>query len=681
MIERKPSVCPHDCPGACALVVTVEDGRITHVNGDPSHPFTQGVICHKVSRYAERVYSPMRVLYPRRRVGAKGEGKFARISWDEAIGEVADRLRTIIARYGGEAILPFSYGGTMGVVHRYCGWRFFHALGASQFGGTICVATAYAGWQHTLGAVMGSDVEDLPQARHVILWGINAVSTHINLLPFVKKARANGAKVTVIDPYRNRTAQMADEYIPIRPATDTALVLGMMHVLIAEDLLDHAYLARATLGFEALREHVKPCTPAWAAEITGIPAATVVDLARRYGREPRTFIRVGIGVSRHENGGMTLRSIACLPALTGSWQVAGGGALMSTGGTFPLNMAAVERKDLLARPTRTINMIHLGRALLEVSGPPIMALYVHSSNPASIVPHQSKVLAGLRREDLFTVVHEQVFTDTTDYADIVLPATTSMETRDMYRSYGQLYLQYHDPVLPPQGESKSNLEAFHLLARAMGLTDPVQFEDEATIIRKALDTPDPRVAGITAERVMAERSVRLNVARPFLPFKDGAPTPSGKIEFYSDGMARAGLPPLPTYVPLKEGPANPEVARRFPLQLIVPPNYAFLNSSFSQSALLRDKEGRPTILLHPRDAAARGILDGQPVQVWNDRGKCLAYAQVSEDTQRGLGVMPGLWWHKFSPGGLGVNVLTSDRTADMGGGPALHSNMVEVAAA
>jgi len=681
MIETKYSVCPHDCPGACALVVTLEDGRITHVNGDLSHPFTQGVICHKVSRYAERVYSPMRVLYPWRRVGAKGEGKFARISWDEAIGEVADRFKQVIARHGSEAIMPFSYGGTMGVVHRYCGWRFFNALGATQFGGTICVATAYAGWQCSLGAVMGSDTEDLPEARQVILWGINAVNTHINLLPFLKKARANGAKITVIDPYRNKTARMADEYIPIRPATDTALVLAMMHVLIGEDLVDHAYIARATLGFDALREHVKRFPPEWAAEITGIPAATIVDLARRYGREPRTFIRIGIGVSRHENGGMTLRAIPCLPALTGSWQVAGGGALMSTGGTFPLNMAAVERKDLLPRPTRTINMIHLGKALLEVTDPPIMALYVHSSNPASIVPNQTKVLAGLRREDLFTVVHEQVFTDTTDYADIVLPATTSMETRDLYRSYGQLYLQYHDPVIPAQGESKSNLEVFHLLARAMGLTEPALFEDETTIIRKALDTRDPRMAGITPERVMSERSARLNVPRPFLPFKDGAPTPSGKIEFYSESMVKAGLPPLPTYIPLTEGPANPEVARRFPLQLIIPPNYAFLNSSFSQSDLLRHREVRPTILLHPRDAAARGILDGQQVQVWNSRGKCLAYAEVTEDTQRGLGVMQGLWWHKFSPGGHGVNVLTSDRTTDMGGGPALHSNMVEVALA
>jgi anaerobic selenocysteine-containing dehydrogenase len=681
--EHHPSVCPHDCPSACSLSVTVEEGRIVDVVGDGRHPFTRGVICGKVHDYAERVYSPLRVLHPMRRVGEKGAGEFERITWDEAIEEIAHRLTRVSAQWGPEAILPFSYAGSLGRIQYYAGHPFFHALGASQLDRTICVATAYGGWRATVGAVTGNDAEQMVDAECVILWGINAAYTHINLMTLVKQAKARGAHVVCIDPYRTRTAKQADEHLLIRSGTDGALALGLMHVLIAEDLLDHAYIARATAGFEALREHVRAYPPAVVAEITGLPVEAIVGLARRYGRTKAAFIRVGIGLSRHENGGMTCRAIACLPALTGAYAHPAGGALLGSSGAFGPGDAVLERQDLLpAPPPRTLNMIHLGRVLTDADlAPPVMALYVYSSNPAAVCPNAGLVLRGLARDDLFTVVHEQVKTDTADYADILLPATTSMEHVDLYRSFGHLHLQLAEPVIAPRGEAKSNWEVFGLLARAMGIRDR-HYETPATdLIRAHLAASGPATAGITYERLRSERSVRISVPRPYLPFADGAPTPSGRVEFYSESLARQGLPALPTYVPLVEGPEHPTIGVRAPLRCHVPPNRFFLNSSFSQSALLRARQGGPAVLLHPDDAAARGIVPGDLVALANDRGRALFTAVLTDDTPAGQVVVEGIWWHKHMPGGRGVNVLTSDEVADLGGGPAFHSTMVEVACA
>ena len=681
MAERRPSVCPHDCPSACSLVVTLEGGRITDVTGNADHPFTQGVICGKVHDYAERVYSPMRVLTPLRRIGKKGEGRFERISWDDAIAEIARRFGEISARWGAEAILPFSYAGTLGMVQYYAGHPFFHALGASQLDRTICISTAYAGWRATVGMVGGNDSEQMVGADLVILWGINAAYTHINLMTFVKRARERGAYIVAIDPYRTRTAKQADEHLMVRPGTDAALALGLMNVLIGEGLVDRDYVERATLGIDRLAEHVKAYPPERVSEITGISAERIVTLARRYGSTRASFIKVGIGLSRHDNGGMACRTLACLPALTGAYAHPAGGALLSSGGTFPMNYAALERRDLMPGPApRVINMIHLGRALTDPElRPPIKALYVYNSNPASVCPNQELVLQGLAREDLFTVVHEQMLTDTADYADIVLPATTSMEHLDLYRSYGHLYLQLAEPVIPPEGEARSNWEAIRLLAGALGIKD-LHFEKDAeTLIREALASADPALVGITYVRLRAERSVRLNVGRPFMPFENGAPTPSGKVEFYSEALAAQGLPALPTYTPLQEGPENTELFRRYPLQCIVPPNRFFLNSSFSQSELLRKRQKAPSVFLNPADAAAREIQDGDPVKVFNDRGSARFVAGVTDDTRPGVAVIEGIWWRKFQPGGRGVNVLTSDRVTDLGGGPAFHSNLVEIA--
>src|SRR5467141_3351442 len=575
------SVCPHDCPSCCSLEVDVAGGRIVDVTGTAGHPFTQGVICGKVREYAERVHSPLRVLTPLRRAGVKGEGRFEPISWDDALAEIARRWRSIAAEHGGEAILPFSYAGSMGQVQYFAGHPLFHALGASQLDRSICVSTAYAGWRMTVGAVTGNDSEQMVGADLVVLWGVNASYSTINVMTLVKQARARGAHVVAIDPYRTPTAQQADEHLMVRPGTDTALALAVMHVLATEGRIDRDYIARATLGFERLVEHLKAYSPDAVAASVGLPAGTIVRFARRYGDGPRSFIRVGIGLSRHDNGGMTCRTLACLPALTGAYADPHGGALLSSGGAPGFDFSVLERPDLMPSPApRVINMIQLGRVLTDRTlTPPVKALYVYSSNPAAVCPNQTRVLEGLAREDLFTVVHEQVMTDTAHYADLVLPATTSMEHLDLYRSFGQLTLQLAKPVLPPQGEAKSNWETFGLLARAMGVAQSHYAKGDEGLIREFLAKGDASVRSITWEQLAQDGWARVALPRPYRPFADGAPTPSGKVEFYAASLERHGLPALPTYVPLAEGHERRDLSARYPLQCIVPPNRFFLNSS------------------------------------------------------------------------------------------------------
>ena len=674
------SVCPHDCPSCCSLEVDVADGRIVDVTGTAGHPFTQGVICGKVREYAERVHSPLRVLTPLRRAGVKGEGRFQPISWDDALAEIARRWRAIAAEHGGEAILPFSYAGSMGQVQFFAGHPLFHALGASRLDRSICVSTAYTGWRATVGQVTGNDSEQMVGADLIVLWGVNAAYSTINVMTLVKQARQRGAHVVVIDPYRTPTAVQADEHLAVRPGTDGALALAVMHVLIAEGRVDRNYVERATLGFEALAEHVKAWPPERVAPIVGLDASSIVAFARRYGASARAFIRVGIGLSRHDNGGMTCRTIACLPALTGAYADPHGGALLSSGGAFALDLRALERPDLMPTPPpRVINMIRLGRALTDPDmRPPVKALYVYSSNPAAVCPNQTLVLRGLAREDLFTVVHEQVMTDTAHYADLVLPATTSMEHADLYRSFGQFYFQYAEPVIAPQGEARSNWEVFAALARAVGVATDHYARGHDAALSAALAGGEPHVRAVTLERLKREKSVRLALPRPYLPFADGAPTPSGKVEFVSASLAAHGLPALPTWTPLAEGPARADLVARFPLQCIVPPNRFFLNSSFSQSERLRKRQGTPTVMLAPDDAAARGIVDGDAVRVESPRGAARFTARLTDATRPGVAVIEGIWWHRFHPGGRGVNVLTDDRFTDMGGGPAFHSNLVEV---
>jgi anaerobic selenocysteine-containing dehydrogenase len=678
-VEIRKTVCPHDCPDTCSILATVEDGRVTRCEGDPDHPFTQGGLCHKVNRYAERIYSPLRVLHPMRRVGRKGEGKFARISWDEGLQEIADRLKAIAEEDGGAAVLPFSYGGTLGLIQRKAGHAFFHRLGATRLLRNICDTAAEAAWRATYGACLGTDMEGIGGSDLVILWGINAVHTNVHGMRFVMRARQNGARLIVIDPYRNRTAKLADTHLMPRPGTDAALALGVAHVLIRRGLLDRMYIARCTFGFEAYRREAEKYPPERAAEITGIPPAAVEELAHAYGRARAPFIRVGNGLQRHTNGGQTIRAIACLPGLVGAFERPGGGALWETFDAFHTNFAAIEGEDLQPHPTREVNMVQLGDALLHLDRPPIKALFVYQANPAANIPDQSRVRAGLLREDLFTVVHEQVHTDTADFADILLPATTSFEHLDLYRSYGHYHLQLGRPVVPPQGEARSNLELFQSLAERMGFAEPIFRKTTEELIRDLLTLDYPHVAAIGTERLATGNSIRVNVPRVGDPFEGHFPTPSGRLEFFSQSLAARGLPAVPTYVPAVEG--HEHRTPEFPLQLMTPPSKDFLNTSFGAVERMVQSEGKPRLKINPADARSRGIGHDALVRLYNSRGECFLFAEVTSDVPPGVLVAESIWWSKHHPGGKGINQLTSQRLTDLGDCSTLHENLVNVAAA
>ena len=676
------TTCPLDCPDTCSILVTVEDGRVTRLQGDPDHPFTRGFLCHKVTRYDRRLYSPLRVLYPQRRVGAKGEGKFARITWEEALDEIAQHFLAIRAEYGGEAILPYSYGGSLGIVQRLSGHRFFYRLGASRLLRTICDPAAMAGWDMTIGKAISTDLTQAAHSDFILIWGMNIAATNVHFVPLVKAAKKRGARVVQVDPYRNRSSHLADEQIMLRPGTDTALALGLMHVLMAEDLVDHDYLGKFTLGFEALRERVLHDYPVdRVSQITGVPAEQIVNLARGYGQARAPFLRVGFALTRHDNGGMAMRTIACLPGLVGAFRKPGGGAHHETAEAFAFNYNRVTGADRFQPATREINMVKLGEVLLEEKKPPVKALYVYNCNPAVVAPDQVRVHAGLRREDLFTVVHEQVHTDTVDFADIVLPAPTFLEYEDLYKSYGHYYLQVGRPVIAPLGEAKPNLEVFRLLARRCGFTDPCFDDTEAELMRQALDTPSPFMAPIDVEKLRAGETQRVNVAVDSDPFANGFYTPSGKLEFYSERMARLGFDPLPGYLPCSESPENHALHEKFPLQLLVPPSVHFLNSTFGPVEEQRRSAGKPAIKINPADARRRGISAGDLVRVFNDRGECQLHAEVTDDAREGVVVAESTWWPKHMPGGHGVNRLVSNRLTDLGGGSTFHCNLVQVARA
>jgi anaerobic selenocysteine-containing dehydrogenase len=675
------SVCPHDCPDTCRLKLEVRGGRAVSITGDEAHPFTRGFLCVKVNNYLDRVYSPDRVLHPLRRVGAKGEGRFERVSWDAALDYTAERLRAIVAEHGAEAVLPYSYAGTMGALgYGSMDRRFFHRLGASLLDRTICSVAGTVGYKYTVGAMVGTDPEQIANARLILLWGTNTVSTNVHLVPFVREAKAKGARVVLIDPHRTRTAQLADEWVPIRPGTDAALALAMMHVICRDGLHDADYVSRYTVGFEQLRARLADCPPRWAEGHTGVPAEVIERLARAYAATQPAAIRVNYGMQRHANGGMAIRTVACLPALVGAWRHPAGGICLSTSGVFGLNLAALERPDLLQGNPRTINMVRLGEALTEVDDPPVKALFVYNSNPAAVAPNQSKVLAGLRRDDLFVAVHEQVMTDTCRYADVVFPATSILEQLDLHKAYGHMYAQLSEPVIEPLGEAVPNTELFRRLAARMGFDEPSFRDSDEELVRQALETGHPTMAGITYERLRRDGWVRAAVPQPFAPFAEGNfPTPSGKCEFYSERAKRDGFDPLPGYRPPAESrAANPTLAARYPIQLVSAAAHAFLNSTFAHLPKHRRLEGKPTIELHPTDAAARGIQTGDRVRVFNDRGEAWFWAAVGETVPPGVAAHSSIWWPSCSPKGVNVNALTSDRLSDMGGGATFHDNLVQV---
>ncbi|MHA4868354.1 molybdopterin-containing oxidoreductase family protein [Duganella sp. PWIR1] len=680
------AVCPLDCPDTCALLVTVEDGVATAVKGDPDHPTTAGVLCTKVSRYTERTYHEDRLLHPRRRVGKKGEGKFERISWEEALATIAARLKPIAER-APEAIVPYSYCGTMGLIQgESMSSRFFNKIGASLLDRTICATAGFTGYTYTIGATIGTDMEQFQNAKLLIIWGGNPIASNLHFWMRAQEAKRNGAKLIAIDPYRSLTAEKCHQHIALLPGTDAALALGLMHILITEDLLDHDYIANYTLGFEELKQRAAEWTPERTAATCGITVDEVVELARLYGGMAKAgepvAIRTNYGVQRVRGGGMAVRNIACLPALVGAWRHAAGGVQLSSSGSFPTNKPWLQRTDLLKKQPRTINMTTIGDDLLRPAspefGPAVEALIVYNSNPVAIAPDSDKVMRGFLREDLFTVVLEHFQTDTADYADIVLPATTQLEHIDAHTSYGHLYMMANNAAVAPMGEAKANTEIFRLLAAAMGFDDDCFKDSDDQLAAQAFHAQDARAIGFDWDALKQKGWQRLNM--PDAPFAQGGfPTPSGKCEFYSARMAADGLDPLPSYLPPYESLAsNPELAARYPLAMISPPARNFLNSTFVNVKSLRSAEGEPHLDIHPNDSATRGIADGDMVRIFNDRGSFVAKARVTDKARAGLVVGLSVWWKKLATDGKNANEVTSQQLTDMGRAPTFYDTLVQV---
>ena len=680
------ATCPHDCPDTCALLITVEDGVATEVKGDPEHPTTAGVLCTKVARYAERTYHAERLLHPMRRVGKKGEGKFERISWTQAIDEIATRLSAIAAR-APQAILPYSYCGTMGQVQgESMSARFFHKIGASLLDRTICAMAGFVGYKYTIGATIGTDIEQFQDAKLIIIWGGNPIASNLHFWMRAQEAKRRGAKLIAIDPYRSLTAEKCHQHIALLPGTDAALALGLMHVLIAENLVDQDYIDHYTLGYAELKERAAEWTPERTATICGITIDEVVKLARDYGHTARrgepVAIRTNYGVQRVRGGGMAVRNIACLPALVGAWRHAAGGIQLSSSGSFPLSKPAMQRPDLLATPARTINMTTIGDDLLKETspefGPKIEAVIVYNANPLAIAPDSDKVMRGFLRDDLFTVVLEHFQTDSADYADILLPATTQLEHIDVHSAYGHLYMMANNAAIAPLGEAKPNTDVFRLLAARMGLSDPCFLESDDQLAAQAFDKTHARAVHFDWDSL--KRKGWQKLAMPDAPFANGNfPTPSGKCEFYSATMLADGLNPLPAYIaPYESRASNPELARKYPLAMISPPARNFLNSTFVNVISLRGTEGEPRLDIHPDDCAPRGIADGDMVRIYNDRGSFVCKARVTTKARAGLVVGLSVWWKKLASDGKNANEVTSQALTDMGRAPTFYDTLVQV---
>jgi molybdopterin guanine dinucleotide-containing S/N-oxide reductase-like protein len=692
------AACPHDCPDACGVLITVEDGRATKIQGDPAHPVTRGFLCAKVAKYLDRVYSPGRVLYPMKRIGAKGPsgpgqsrgpgGQFERISWDEALREICGRFRQIVADFGGEAILPYSYGGSLGVLSSASmDRRFFHRLGASQLERAICSAAGEAGLKSVLGIKLGTEPEQFRQSRYILAWAANIHGNNVHLWPFVEEARRRGAKLVVIDPYRTRTAKCADWYLPINPGTDAALALAMMHVIIRDNLYDADYVERYTVGFEELRKKVQEYSPERASEWTGISARDMEKLAHEYATTRPAVIRLNYGVQRSERGGMAVRAITMLPCITGSWKEVGGGLQLSTSEAFPLNKGALARSDLmkksLGRAARTINMVELGKVLNTLDDPPVQGLFVYNSNPAAVCPDHNEVIRGLKRPDLFTVVHEQFFTDTTDYADMVLPATTFFEQTDLQAAYGHYFLQHSQQAIEPLGECRSNVEVFRALALGMGFEDECFRESAEQMMDTALTSDHPWLRGIDRKRLEREGHIRLKLEKngggsaPFLPFAEGKfRTHSGKAELYSETLKAQGLDPVVEFTPPVESRQGGR-AKSFPLEMLARKSDNFLNSTFCNLPSIEEMEEPGLLEMNGADAQARGIENGDRVRVFNERGEILLQAKVNGSVQPGV-VSARLGWAKLSANGNNINVLTSQKLTDMGNSATFYSVLVEV---
>ncbi|MDD2546961.1 MAG: molybdopterin oxidoreductase family protein [Burkholderiaceae bacterium] len=667
--------CPHDCPDTCALLTTVDEGVATRVQGNPAHPHTGGVLCTKVSRYAERSYHPERILAPLKRSGPKGSGQFVPVSWDTALSDIAQRLQAIAAR-DPEAILPYSYAGTMGLVQgESMDRRFFHRLGASLLDRTICASAGGEGLNTTLGGKVGMRVEFFAESQLILIWGSNSVGSNLHFWRAAQEAKRRGARLVCIDPRRSETADKCHEHLALRPGTDAALALALVHELIENDWLDHDYIAQHTLGWEALRARALQWPPARAAAVCGVPEAQIRQLARDYGTTRPAAIRLNYGMQRVRGGGNATRAVACLPALTGAWRHRAGGLLMSSSGHFPVQRQGLQRPDLLPQGLpRTVNMSTIGDDLLRPSapgfGPRVEALVVYNSNPVAVAPDSGKVVQGFAREDLFTVVLEHFHTDTADYADYLLPATTQLEHWDVHLSYGHTDVLLNRPAIAPLGQARSNADIFRDLAARMGFSEPCFADSDEALCRQAF--------GDAVDYALLESQGFATLALPDAPFAEGGfPTPSGKCEFYSERLAAQGLDGLPDHLPNHETVGD---SARYPLAMISPPARHFLNSTFVNVQSLRDIEGRPLLEIHPEDAAARQITDGTPVRVFNDRGSYACHAQVSTRARPGMVVGLGIWWRKLGLNGTNVNEVTSQALTDLGRAPTFYDCLVEVEA-
>jgi anaerobic selenocysteine-containing dehydrogenase len=663
-----PGACPLDCPDGCSWIVTVRDGEAVRLRGTPDHPFTRGALCNKVARYLDHTRAPDRLLHPLRRVGDKGEGRFARISWDDALGEMAQRLLAIRGEHGGEAIWPFQGTGTLGYLQGLegrAGARLWNVLGASDHAATICSAAGTSGLRRTLGTNATIDPEGFAHARLILLWGSNPLSSHHHFWKFVLAARAQGAHVAVIDPVRTRTAAQADEHLAPLPGTDAALALALMHVVVRDGAHDEAFLRERCEGWETFREHIAAYPPERAAAICDLPVERIEALGRRLATTRPTAIRATMGIQRHAGGGMTLRTLASLPAVTGDWRLAGGGLSYSTSGLFHGDIAALTRDDLRPHPVRSLSMTRLGE-LLEDADPAVRALVVYGANPLASNPDTARARAALAREDLFTVVIEQVPTDTTDYADLVLPSTMQTEHLDVHDGYGHLYLAWNEPAVEPPGECLPHTEIFRRLARAMGLREPALYDDDLTLARALLDSGHPTLAGITVERLRRDGWARLGHPSPLTPFADGFPTPSGRLR----------LPIEEPYTPPAEAAAPGEDR----LALIAGASHWFLNSMFANAPAQLARAGGPAVALHPDDAADRGLADGDEVEIGNERGSFRAQLVVGATARRGVAATTKGHWPKLLAGGTNVNAVVEERDADLGGGAVFHDCAVWVRA-
>jgi len=667
--------CPHDCPDTCSLLTTVQDGVAIKVQGNPNHPLTDGVLCTKVSRYTERTYHPDRVLHPLKRVGPKGSGQFKQVSWDEALSDIAARLKTIADKTP-ERILPYSYAGTMGMVQgESIAMRFFNLLGAARLDRTICSSAGAEALTQTFGAKLGMQVQHFNESKLIIIWGSNVITSSVHFWRIAQEAKRHGAKLVCIDPRRTETADKCDVHLALNPGTDAALALALMHELITHDWLDHDYIQNHTVGFAALRERALQWSPERAAEVCGLKAEDIRQLAHDYAHTKPAAIRLNYGVQRSRGGGNAVRAVACLPALTGAWRHRAGGVVLSASGHALHNGVALQRPDLHTHATAPlINMSTIGDALNAQDL--VEALVVYNSNPVAVAPESVKVVKGFAREDLFTVVLEHFMTDTADHADYVLPATTQLEHWDIHNSYGHTDMVLNRPAIAPMGEAKTNTQIFRELASRMGMDNPLLQEDDESLCRLALQNPRnlQSAAPVTWDALLKDGFAHWPVADA--PFAQGGfPTASGKCEFFSERLAAQGLDGLPDYLPNYE-PANAQAT--YPLAMISPPARNFLNSSFVNVKSLRDMEGEPLLEIHPDDAATRQVKDGAMVRVFNDRGSYQCKAQISTRAQVGMVVGLGIWWRKLGTDGKNVNELTSQRLTDMGRAPVFYDCAVQV---